>query len=241
MSGLISESHRLIPLAVLGASLAGSLHCVGMCGPLVTAAARGWRAVALYQLGRLFSYAGLGALAGYAGERIFSTASSETVPRLLQWLAALAIAGAFFHLGFRSWRGRGAHLWGMPRYLARLFPQFLHGRAGFGASAAGALSALLPCGWLHGFVLAAVTAREAGAGSALLALFWAGTLPALTAAPAVVLKVLAPATRRAPRVTALLLVAAGLATLGMKFAPALRSEHGGHPPSCHAGDKSSRP
>ncbi|MVM38574.1 hypothetical protein GO730_15110 [Spirosoma sp. HMF3257] len=50
--------------------LISSLHCVGMCGPLVAALPVGrlaqgqrWKAVALYHTGRIATYSILGALA----------------------------------------------------------------------------------------------------------------------------------------------------------------------------------
>ncbi|HEY0971648.1 MAG TPA: sulfite exporter TauE/SafE family protein, partial [Gemmatimonadales bacterium] len=65
-----------LALAVLVASLVGSPHCAGMCGPFVCfyagagAGARPvarWAAHAAYNGGRLLSYLALGALAGTLG------------------------------------------------------------------------------------------------------------------------------------------------------------------------------
>jgi uncharacterized protein len=62
--------------AVITASLLGSLHCVGMCGPLALWAAgadrdRGARSMVmpatLYHLGRMMTYALVGFLAGFVG------------------------------------------------------------------------------------------------------------------------------------------------------------------------------
>jgi sulfite exporter TauE/SafE len=62
--------------AILTASLLGSLHCVGMCGPLALWAAgvdkdRGGRTMviptALYHFGRMLTYALVGLMAGYVG------------------------------------------------------------------------------------------------------------------------------------------------------------------------------
>lgn len=69
----------LLFVAVLTASLLGSLHCVGMCGPLAlwasgSAESRPKREVAiaggLYHLGRLVTYAVVGLAAGYVGQLV---------------------------------------------------------------------------------------------------------------------------------------------------------------------------
>ena len=74
-------------LSVLVSSLLGSLHCAGMCGPLVAVYAgddpsRGWRrllAHALYSSGRLAAYATVGALAGALGEAAGTTVTGMPV------------------------------------------------------------------------------------------------------------------------------------------------------------------
>jgi len=49
--------------------LTGSLHCVGMCGPLMLAAGNGgrWESAFAYQSGRILVYILLGALLGTLG------------------------------------------------------------------------------------------------------------------------------------------------------------------------------
>ena len=67
----------LLLSAVISASLMGSLHCVGMCGPLALWAAGADRSSAgramitpslLYHLGRLLTYGLAGAAAGFFGQ-----------------------------------------------------------------------------------------------------------------------------------------------------------------------------
>jgi sulfite exporter TauE/SafE len=54
-------------------------------------------------------------------------------------------------------------------------------------------------------------------GGALMAVFWLGTLPALSAVPWITHRLLRPASARAPKITALLLIVAGLAGIGFKM------------------------
>lgn len=61
------SSWYLIPLLVLIASLMGSMHCLGMCGAIVSVLKPTPAGVASYHLGRLLGYLSLGGLAGLAG------------------------------------------------------------------------------------------------------------------------------------------------------------------------------
>lgn len=188
-----------------------------MCGPLITASAKGIGAVTSYHLGRLLTYLTLGVLAGSLGEKLLNASVQST----LQILAAATLGLTFTVLGLHVWRGRQLHL--LPsRYLTRLLPQILSS-AQLGhltkSAAVGLLSGLLPCGWLHSFVLAAVTTRNPWIGAALMGVFWIGTLPALTLAPLLFLKAIRPITRFAPRISGALLILAGLGFLGVRIAP----------------------
>jgi hypothetical protein len=57
---------------ILTASLVGSLHCVAMCGPLVGlhGGARSLELALIHALGRLTTYAALGAIAGLVGRAV---------------------------------------------------------------------------------------------------------------------------------------------------------------------------
>lgn len=239
MSDLFNESQQLVPLAIVAASLAGSLHCVSMCGPLVAASAARPKEIAAYHLGRLIAYSGLGALAGAAGERILAQAASPWIA----WASALLIAGALISLGVRSWKGKGLHL-PLPRISAGLYQKVWKATSpspAAQAGSAGLLSVFLPCGWLHVFTLAAVTTHSASNGLILMALFWIGTVPALSAAPWGFRRILEPFARKAPRISAVLLISAGLATLGFRLDRMKPAPHPGENPaastskghSCH--------
>jgi sulfite exporter TauE/SafE len=66
--------------------LLGSLHCIGMCGPLAFAVPvrqAGWFAMIwnklLYQMGRIVSYTTLGALVGLLGKQIWQAGFQQGV------------------------------------------------------------------------------------------------------------------------------------------------------------------
>ncbi|RMG47930.1 MAG: sulfite exporter TauE/SafE family protein [Acidobacteria bacterium] len=211
-----------LALGVLAASLLGSLHCAAMCGPLLawsvaSARAPGPLPHAAYHCGRLVSYAALGWLAGGAGSVVDLGGALFGVHR-----AALVLAGTgliLFGLVQLS-GGRGLDRLPLVRGASRALAAAA-GRLGGvpplpRAAALGILSALLPCGWLYAFVLTAAGAGSAAGGLAVMAVFWAGTVPALAGIGAG-LSFARPLLRRAPRLAAAALVAVGLLALASRW------------------------
>lgn len=232
MSALYVDPTNWIPLAVLLASLAGSGHCVAMCGGLVLASARTPSSWIAYHLGRLAGYMALGALAGGLGATLLKH-STEDSPGLvwLSWLAAVLIGLSFLIAGTRVWQGHAVHLPVVPASVLSWF----YKRGGRSAWITGTLSALLPCGWLHSFALGAIATQSPFSGAGFLFVFWLGTLPALGLAPWLTERFFRPFSRRSPKVAGLILITAGLMSVGMKIAP-LGLNHPqatGHPESCH--------
>ena len=106
----------MLPILIAGFTLgfAGSLHCVGMCGPLSLALPT-WhlspvvKLVSLftYQLGRVITYSILGFIFGLAGRGIYIAGVQQwfsiTLGIFILFLAALYfIQGSNPHLSFLS-------------------------------------------------------------------------------------------------------------------------------------------
>ena len=197
---------QAIPFAVLGASLLGSGHCVAMCGGLILTVAKTRKDLVSYHLGRLLGYCGLGAIAGFLGASVFRSSPLGFIP----WLSTAALASAFIFLGVRIWLRRPLHLFRLPRSLWQKLARFGPGTTGF-------LSAFLPCGWLHAFILGAVGTQSPALGALYLFFFWMGTLPALSIAPLAVKKIFQPIAKTAPRLSAIILISIGIGSLGMKM------------------------
>jgi sulfite exporter TauE/SafE len=176
-----------LPL-VFVAGLLGTAHCLGMCGPFVLAiggGGRSWSDVLLrqgaYTAGRVFTYAVLGAVAGYGGARLTAFA-----PSLINLPALLAIAaGALLvYQGLKAtgwlpaWSTRGGI--GNAGCLAGGFlGQFLRQPGASGAFIAGLFTGLLPCGLLYGMLALAASTYSPLLGGATLAVFGLGTAPLL--------------------------------------------------------------
>ena len=212
--------------AILVASLLGSTHCAGMCGAFVAfavspqnpgeAASPRLTLNAAYNLGRLVTYATLGAVAGSLGAALDLGGSLIGVQRVaLSVSAALMIgfggAAILRHAGVRVPRAP------LPGFLVR-WARAGHTRAlslpPIGrAAAVGLLTTLLPCGWLYAFVIMAAGTASPVWGAGAMAAFWLGTLPMMAALGLGIRAVIGPLGRRMPMATSILLVAAGLWTL----------------------------
>jgi sulfite exporter TauE/SafE len=180
-----------VPGSLFVAGLAGSLaHCVGMCGPFVlgqvmTDLERGpggygeWRrlkgaALAPYHLGRLTTYAGLGALAG-AVTGVFASTS------VFGWLSGgLLVVGASLMVV----QALGLTLGGnspLAGVLMRLAAPLSMARGSAARYGLGVVLGFLPCGLLYGALAAAGGTGSAAEGAIAMAAFAVGTMPALVA------------------------------------------------------------
>ncbi len=232
--------------AVFVASLLGSLHCIGMCGGVVAicanAAGESNRIApqAMYNFGRLISYTIIGVVAGLTGQALNMSADSVLG---LQHAAAWLAGGAMILLGVSTIcniTGFVARCLPIPKWMQVAFERAY--RAALGTSGLrrtlliGLLTALLPCGWLYAFVLMAAGTGGAISGSATMAVFWAGTVPAMFAMGVGLHVVSARMRRFVPKLTAAALICVGALTIsGRLTTPAFAaddvlpaSERGGH-------------
>lgn len=209
------------------ASLLGSTHCAGMCGGLVAfysgadrrAGAPAGPSHIAYHGARLVLYALLGALAGVAGGLVDDLGSWVGLQR-----AALAFAGlVLIAYGARGLLlARGITLRPLPgtQLLSALVRRSSAGLAARGplarASLLGALTGLLPCGWLYAFVATAVGAGGALGGALVMAVFWLGTLPVLVALGVGVRLAVGRFAARLPAFVAVLLIVSGVWTVATR-------------------------
>ncbi|MEO7273339.1 MAG: sulfite exporter TauE/SafE family protein, partial [Vicinamibacterales bacterium] len=203
--------------------VAGSLHCVLMCGPLVAVAgtgAGGWRQRAIrfgvYHGGRGGVYVTLAATAALFG-RAFALVGLGSALSVACGVLLLAAAvptrvapRALIAVVLRKIAGANALAHGLTRDHP-LRARFL----------AGVVNGLLPCGLTYAAALTAATMHGVPAAMLFMAGFWAGTLPALVVVslsaitlprlPTARLRWVAPA---AMAVAGLLLIVRGLMPLG---------------------------
>jgi len=190
----------LFPFFVAG--LVGSVHCVGMCGGIVSAFSMaaprpafpiavttipaaavvdGGLRVLAYNAGRLGSYMAAGALAGGMLGGVRQLAGVAPLQMAAYWLANLMLVALGLYL-MNAWRGLarleagGRFLWQRLQPLTRhLLPIRHPGQA----LALGALWGWLPCGMVYSMLLTAMLTGSASGGAAVMLAFGLGTMPAL--------------------------------------------------------------
>lgn len=191
-------------LGAFVAGLVGSPHCVGMCGAFASACARPASHGAAYHLGRLTTYAALGATVGALGARL---PGPGWIPTLLAggltlWFA-LSLAGLA-----PSWAPT------LPG-LQKAASSALSKGGALGAYGLGATTALLPCGLVWAALGMPLGVGTALGGATTMIAFGLGTVPLLAAA-SVGLRRLVAGRPWARRALAALVLLASWGTLAMR-------------------------
>jgi hypothetical protein len=180
-------------LAGLVLGLAGSFHCVGMCGPLVLMMPSGWLGSVVYHLGRTFAYVLMGLLAGLMFQvldiRAFQSEFSIGVGLvfLLMWayqrwgwrmvgLVGGQGEGGGVNLDERQSVGFLSILRGR---VLQLYASAMKGNDLRWRAVAGFANGLLPCGLVYGALMAAVGQGTTGGSMFLMMGFGLGTMPSL--------------------------------------------------------------
>jgi sulfite exporter TauE/SafE len=212
-----------LAVAVLVASLLGSVHCAAMCGAFTCLYAPGdvpWRqslgAHSAYNAGRLVAYLLLGTVAGTIGATIErsgawagvgNAAALATALLLVVWGAhALLIAA-----GARVGAVRPPAAW--QRAMGAQLQRFMTKPPTVRAAATGLLTTLLPCGWLYAFVVTAAGTGSPLTGAVLMAVFWVGTLPMMMAVGLGLQRLAGPWRARLPMVSAAVILVFGVMSL----------------------------
>jgi sulfite exporter TauE/SafE len=157
-------------LALFSFGLVGSLHCLGMCGPLsslVTQDAKPRQALALYHLGRISAYSGLGAVLAVLGSPLQAALPWPWLPLL--WSIPLLL----FAL-----RPVKAPAW-MAAWHRKAWTRTLAWPAPRRALALGLLTPLLPCGLLYAAAASALAAPSPWSAAGWMAAFALGSAPGL--------------------------------------------------------------
>ncbi|GAB2700407.1 sulfite exporter TauE/SafE family protein [Mucilaginibacter koreensis] len=163
--------------------LFGSVHCIGMCGPLAFAVPvnRGghWLMVAdklLYNLGRTLSYSLLGAIVGLAGRQLWLAGLQQWVSILSGVLILLASASRLFSLQV----GKADITTALFKPFNRLLAYALNKKAGH--LVIGMLNGFLPCGFVYLALIGAVNTNSVSASAQYMFWFGMGTMPLMLAA-----------------------------------------------------------
>lgn len=208
----------LTPVAAIPiflASILGSPHCAGMCGGFVAlyahAARRHHVAHLLYNAGRLATYLALGVIAASLGSSIDAFAGIGRASAAVVG-GALVLYGISLLLGFTPF----AELPLLRRIAALLAPvtqRILRSDQPVKPFFIGAVTTLLPCGWLYTFVALALASAEPTTAAVIMALFWLGTVPMMLGIGYALRSSLAFGAHRSPRLVGILLICGGALSL----------------------------
>lgn len=168
-------------LTALALGFFGSLHCVGMCGPIVLALpgksaifSRFMGLRLIYNAGRVLTYAWLGLMLGLFGRQIqlsgWQAQLSITSGVLILLFTLLPLLSTRFKLHFQPGKLVG-------RFLGDILYKPTYG----GQFVTGLLNGLLPCGLVYLALAGALLVGDPFVSTGFMALFGLGTLPAMLA------------------------------------------------------------
>lgn len=165
--------------------LLGSLHCVGMCGPIALALPYSgdnkWDLlgrILLYQFGRVFTYAALGLAIGIIGKGVFLAGLQAQLSLVLGFLMLFA---ALFSINIESQMLRISFLLRLNNWTKQKIGNYL-GKLGSRAFAViGLLNGLLPCGLVYMAIVGALASETIWHSTAYMVLFGLGTIPLMLA------------------------------------------------------------
>ncbi|MEO7360636.1 MAG: sulfite exporter TauE/SafE family protein [Gemmatimonadaceae bacterium] len=231
-------------LGVLTASVLGSVHCAGMCGPFVCfytgSASRESNSLStmqravmhthvLYNVGRLISYLLLGAIAGAMGSGITQAGGLAGVANGAALLAGVLMLAWGLHrvaalrgIRIRAWPTSTLPL-AMQKMMGNVLLKVKAQSPGARALVTGLVTTLLPCGWLYVFVVAAGGTGSAVRGMVLMAVFWLGNVPAMLAVGIGVQRAFGPLQRTLPMLSAITVTALGMFAVVQHFRMATMS------------------
>ena len=212
----------MIDLFILAIAIGffGSLHCVGMCGGLVSALCMTrpklwWPGLLSYQSGRIFTYTILGFIAGLLGTSLGDLGWFKQA----QWLLTLLAGGLmilfacylggwlpdpFSRLTAKISRASGLSYWMKKASGGNRLDAWL---------IIGLLNGLLPCGLVYAGLALSLTATSPFQGAMVMLLFGLGTIPAMLTVPSL-LRAMTPNKRgKFLKIAALLLMILGIFTM----------------------------
>ena len=164
--------------------LVGSLHCVGMCGPLSLALpvqylhkSQKALAIILYQVGRVITYSTLGLVFGLAGRQVYMAG-------LQQWISiGMGILIIFLLIQYWIFRRniRPSLLNNFYLAVQRVMIKILQTRGTIPFLFFGVANGLLPCGMVYIALAGALVTTAVHQSVLFMAMFGLGTAPAMIA------------------------------------------------------------
>jgi uncharacterized protein len=158
----------------------GSLHCLGMCGPIVLAlpfaGTRDTLKKMLYNSGRVITYAVMGLGAGFIGSRFFMAGIQQDMSVIF---GASIVLYVVIPPSVKNKLSSSSPVSFLYKPVKLYIGKLLKSRNNISFLTMGLLNGLLPCGFVYMALAASVVTGSPLNGSLAMALFGLGTVPAL--------------------------------------------------------------
>ena len=158
--------------------LFGSVHCIGMCGPLAFAVPsvknQLWLLVSdkiLYNIGRVITYTCLGLLIGFIGKQLWLSGLQQSISVLSGLLIIMAALSRIFKISVTN----GGFISKLVSPVNRLLSYALQRHSGH--FVIGLLNGFLPCGFVYLALAGALNTSSPFASAQYMFWFGAGTFP----------------------------------------------------------------
>jgi uncharacterized protein len=166
--------------------LVGSLHCIGMCGPIAIALPipdssnlSFFTGRILYNLGRVVTYSFLGAILGLLGGRIAVAGAQQVVSIIL---GVLVIVAVLLPQKYKNFFAQHPAIQKLAQPLKSNIGMLFKKGTFSAMFLIGILNGFLPCGLVYVALAGAIASGDAISGAAVMILFGLGTVPAMFAA-----------------------------------------------------------
>ncbi len=169
---------------VLG--LAGSFHCIGMCGPIAfvipvdrSSKTRLIYQTFLYHTGRLISYSLIGLLFGLVGKGLYLAGFQQ---RLSILMGLIMIALVLIPISIFNRYNFSKPFYKIIAQVKKKLGIYLKLKSNKAIFSIGFFNGFLPCGLVYMALIGSISTGDASQGALYMALFGLGTVPMMTAA-----------------------------------------------------------
>jgi len=166
--------------------LFGSLHCLGMCGPIAmilpvdrsNSKKQAFQTL-LYHLGRIISYSLMGLIFGFLGKTLNLFTSQQYLSLII---GALMMISVFIPLNWTKRLQKKGPISKAIRWVSQKLGQLLKEKRDDQILTLGVLNGLLPCGLVYVAIASATALSDPIKSTLYMAMFGVGTIPMMTTA-----------------------------------------------------------
>ena len=169
---------------VLG--LAGSFHCIGMCGPIAfvlpvdrSSKIKVFYQTFLYNFGRLISYSLIGLLFGFIGKGLYLAGFQQ---RLSVLMGVIMIATIVIPISLFNKYNFSKPLYKIINQVKLKLGLYLNKKSNKALFSIGFFNGFLPCGLVYMALIGSISTGNSLQGALYMAIFGLGTIPMMSAA-----------------------------------------------------------